>query len=78
MTAIYFDSFGIEYILHEVLNWIRDKSITRNIFRLISYDSITRRFYCIAFIEHMFAGKMLLDYADLLSPNDHKKWQNNI
>ena len=33
-TAIYFDSFGIEYIPQEVLNKIRDKSITQNIFRV--------------------------------------------
>ena len=27
-TAVYFDSFGIEYIPQEVLNKIKDKSIT--------------------------------------------------
>ena len=31
--AVYFDSFGIEYIPQEVLNKIKDKSITHNIFR---------------------------------------------
>ena len=30
-------------------------------------------FYCITSIEYMLAGKTLLDYTDLLSPNDHKK-----
>ena len=30
-VAVYFDSFGIEYIPLEVLNKIRDKSTTRNI-----------------------------------------------
>ena len=33
-TAVYFVSFGIEYIPQEVLNKIKDKSITPNIFRL--------------------------------------------
>ena len=33
-TAVYFDSFGTEYIPQEVLNNIRDKSITHNIFRI--------------------------------------------
>ena len=33
-TAVYFDSFGIEYIPQEVLNKIKDKSITQNIFRI--------------------------------------------
>ena len=31
---VYFDSFGIEYIPQEVLNKLKDKSITRNIFRI--------------------------------------------
>ena len=30
-------------------------------------------FYCIAFIECMFAGKTLLDYTNLFSPNDCRK-----
>ena len=30
-------------------------------------------FYCIAFIEYLLAGKTLLDYASLFSPNDYKK-----
>ena len=30
-------------------------------------------FYCIAFIEYMLAGKNLLNYNNLLSPNDYKK-----
>ena len=31
------------------------------------------RFYCIAFIEFMLAGKTLLEYANLFSPIDFKK-----
>ena len=30
-------------------------------------------FYCVAFIEYMFAGKTLLDYTNLFSANDYKK-----
>ena len=29
-------------------------------------------FYCIVFIEYMIAGKTLLDYTNLFSPNDYK------
>ena len=29
-------------------------------------------FYCIAFIEYMLAGRTLLDYTNLFSPNDYK------
>ena len=34
ITAVYFDSFGIEYIPQGVLNKIKDKSITHNIFSI--------------------------------------------
>ena len=71
--AVCFDSFGIEYIPQEVLNKIRDKSITHNIFRIQDNESIMCGFYCIAFIEYMIAGKTLLDYTNLFSPNDYKK-----
>ena len=30
-------------------------------------------FYCIAIKEYILAGKTLLDYTDLFSPNDYKK-----
>ena len=72
-TAAYFDSFGIEYIPLEVLNKIRDKSITHNKFRIQGNESIMRGFYCIAFIEYMLPGKTLLDCTNLFSPNDYKK-----
>ena len=36
-------------------------------------DSIICGFYCIAFIKCMLAGKTLLDYINLFSPNDYKK-----
>ena len=39
-------------------------------------ESIMCEFYCIAFIEYMFAGKDLLDYNNLFSPNDYKENKN--
>ena len=72
-TTVYFDSFGTEYIPQEVLNKIRDKSITHNIFRIQDNESIMCWFYCIAFVEYMLAGKTFLDYTNLFSPNDYKK-----
>ena len=36
-------------------------------------DSIMHKLYCIAFIEYMLAGKTLLDYTNLFSPNDYKE-----
>ena len=54
--------FGIEHIAADVLNKTKDKSITHNIFRAQSHDSIMCGFYCITFIEYMIAQKILLDY----------------
>ena len=56
-----------------VLNKIKDKSITHNIFRIEDNDYIMCGFYCIAFIEYMVAGKTLLDYTNSFSLNDYKK-----
>ena len=69
--AVHFDFFEIEYIPLEILNKIRDKSITHNIFRIQDNDSIMCGFYCIAFIEYMFVGKTLSDYTNLFSANDY-------
>ena len=67
-TAVYFDSSGIEYISREVLNKIKDKSITQNIFRKQDNESIMSAFYCMAFIEYMLKRKALLDYTNLFFP----------
>ena len=64
-------SFGIEYIPQEVLNEIKDKLITHNVFRMQDNEFITCWFYCIAFIEYMLVRKTLLD-CTLFSPNDYK------
>ena len=61
-TAVSFDFFGIEYIPQEVLKKIQGKSITHNIFRIQGNDSIVCGFYCVAFIEYMFARKTVRLY----------------
>ena len=70
------DFFEIEYIPQEVLSKIKDKSITHSIFRIKDNESIMCEFYCIPFIEYMFAGKDLWNYNNLFSPNDHKENKN--
>ena len=72
-AAVYFVSFGIEYISQETLNKIEGKSITPNIFRIHSDGSAMRRFYYIPFIEYMLTGKTFLDYSYLLFLNDYSK-----
>ena len=65
---MYFDSFVIEYISQDLLHKIKDKSITHNIFKTQSDDSITCGFYCIGFKEYMISGKTLFDYTNLYTP----------
>ena len=72
-TAVYFDYFGTEYIPQEILSKIKNKSISHNIFRIQSDDSVMCEFYCVALIEYMIERKTLLDYTNLFSPNDYKK-----
>ena len=60
-------------IPQEVLNKIRDKSVTHNIFRIQDKEYITCGFYCISFIEYMLAGNILFGYTNLFSQNDYKK-----
>ena len=57
-TAVYFDSFVIGYTPQEVLNKIKDKSITQNIFRIQDNESIMCRIYSITFTEPMLAKKI--------------------
>ena len=72
-TFVYFNSFGIEYILQEILNKVSDKSITPNIFRIQDNEYVMCGFYCFSFKEYMQSGQTLLDHTNLFSPNDYQK-----
>ena len=39
-TVTYFDSFGVENIPKEIMNFIDNKNIITNIFRIQAYDSL--------------------------------------
>ena len=79
--TVYFNSFGVEYIPKEINKFINNDTtkssaiarIKSNIFRIQAYDSIMCGYFCIEFINYMLKGKTLLDYTNLLSPNDFKK-----
>ena len=79
--AIYFYSFGIEYIPKEINKFTNNDTtkssaiarIKSNIFRTQAYDSIMCKYFCIEFINYMLKGKTLLDYTNLFSPDDFKK-----
>ena len=68
-TAIYLDSFGIEYAPQEVLDKIRDKAITHNIFKIQDNKSILCEFHYIAYTEYMLSEKAFLGYTNLFYLN---------
>ena len=75
IDIIYLDSFGIEHIPKEIIN---NKNIKTNIFRIQAYDSIMCGYFCIGFIDFMFKGKSLTEYATLFPPNNFKRNHDTI
>ena len=70
---VYFDSFGVENIPEEITEFIRNKNIKANIFRVQANNSVMCGYFCIGFIDFMLAGKTLIDYTALFSPHDFNK-----
>ena len=71
--VFYFDSFGVEYILKEIMERIGNKNIKISIFRIQDNSSIMCGYFCILFIEYMLNNKTLTDFTNLFSPYDFKK-----
>ena len=69
----YFDSFGVEHVPKEIKKLIEHKNIKTNIFRIQADNSIMCGYFCIGFIDFMFAGKSLFYFTSLFSPYDFKK-----
>ena len=72
-SVTYFDSFGVEHIPKVIKTFINNKNRKTNIFRIQVYDSIMCSYFCIEFIDFMFAGKTLTEFTNLFSPNNFKK-----
>ena len=69
-AATYFDSFGIEHILLKIKNFINNKNIIANIYRIQNYDSVMCEYVFIGFSNFMLEGKSLTDFTNLFSPNN--------
>ena len=74
---VYFDRFGVEDVPKEIKEFIGNKSIKANIFRVQANNSVMCWYFCIGFIDFMLAGEKLTDYTNLFSPYDFNK-NNNI
>ena len=75
---IYFDNFGVEHVLEEIKEFVGNKNIIANIFRVQANNSVMCGYFCIGFIDFVLAGKKLTDFTSLFSPYDFKKNDNKI
>ena len=70
---VYFNSFSVDHVPEEIKEFIGNKNIKANIFRVQANDSVMCGYFCIGFIDFILAGKELTDYTSLFSPHDFKK-----
>ena len=70
---VYFDCFGVERDPEEIKEFVSNKNIKANIFRVHTNDLGMCEYFCIGFNDFMLAGKKFTDYTSLFSPHDFKK-----
>ena len=56
-NIVYFDSFGVEHIPEEIKEFLGNKNIKANIFRVKANNSVMCGYFYIRFIDFMLAGK---------------------
>ena len=56
---VYFTSFGVDHVPEEIQEFIGNKNIKNNIFRVQANDSLMGGYFCIGFIDFMLAGKKI-------------------
>ena len=56
---VFFDIFGVEHIPEEIKEFVANKNIKANIFRVQENDSVMCGYFCIGFIDFMLADKKL-------------------
>ena len=69
----YFDCFDVENVPKEIKEFVRNKNIKANIFRVQGKNSVMCGYFCTGFIDFMLAGKKLTDFTSLFSPHDFDK-----
>ena len=70
---VYFDSFGVEHIPEAIKKFIGHRNTKANMCHVQANNSIMCGYFCIGFIDFMLAGKTLIDYTNLFSPDDFNK-----
>ena len=62
-NTTYFGSFGVEHIPKQVKIFIDKSIVIENVFSIQVYDSIMCGYFCIRFIDFIFAGKTLTNFS---------------
>ena len=67
----YFEIFRVEHIPKEIKKSInrtgfKGSTITTNIFKIQAYESVMRKYICIALIYFMLEGTSLTDFTNFL------------
>ena len=75
---VYFDSFGVKHVPEEIKEFIGNKNIKANIFRVQSNYSVMCEYFCIGFNVFIFAGKTLINFTSMFSPYDFEKNESII
>ena len=75
---VYFDSFGAEHVPEEIKEFVGNKNIIANIFRIQANNSVMCGYFCMEFIDFMVAGKKLTGFTNMFSPQDLKKTDDMI
>ena len=63
----------VEHVAEEINEFVGNKNIIANIFRVQANDSVMCGYFCIEFIDFVLAGKKLTDFTNMFSPYDLKK-----
>ena len=73
IEIVCFDSFGVEHVPKQVKEFVGNKNIKANIFRVQANNSVMCGYFCIGFIDFMLAGKKMTDFTNIFSPHDFEK-----
>ena len=64
---------GVERVPEEIKEFLGNKNIITNIFRVQANNSVTCGYFCIGFIDFVLTGKKLTDFTSIFYPHDFKR-----
>ena len=75
---VYFNSFGVEHVPEEIKEFIANKNIKANIFRIQANNLAIPEYFCFEFVDFMLAGKKFTNFTNLFSLYGFEKNGNII